>query len=262
VIKFSRNSGQAAEVADVLTPGNTRAFLFLPQSALMTAAWLWRPLVSTAPELYVTLEIHPGTGGVAATAAALQAAIKATPIASLLIRPRAGSSLDASITKTVLDAAQKNGVATLVADDANLARMLKADGVHLSWSKDIVERYREARDILGAHALIGADAGRSRDDAMSLGELGADYVAFGIPPHVEDRATAEDRQRDLISWWSEIFQVPCVAFDVTTPELARGLAQDGADFISVAIPAAMLPDEIKQRVSEFSRAIAAAGVLA
>jgi thiamine-phosphate pyrophosphorylase len=217
--------------------------------------------LSPLPELYVTLEIHPATGGAAATSALL-AAIKAAPIASLLIRPRAGTVLDASLTKSLLEAAQKNNIAALVADDANLARMLKADGVHLAWSKEIVARYKEAREILGERFSIGADAGRSRDDAMSLGELGADYVAFGIPPHVEDRATAEDRQRDLISWWSDIFQIPCVAFDVATLEHAHGLAQDGADFISMAISADMPAEEINTRLSEFSRAISTAAVLA
>ena len=215
--------------------------------------------MSPLPELYVTLELAPGTG---AAAAVLQAAIKAGPIASLLIRPRPGTALDASLTKTLLEVAQKSNIAAMVADDANLARMLKADGVHLSWSKDILARYTEAREILGERFSIGADAGRSRDDAMSLGELGADYIAFGIPPHVEDRATAEDRQRDLISWWSDIFQIPCVAFDVTTPEHASGLAHDGADFIAVAISADMPSDEINKRIADFSLAISASGVLA
>jgi thiamine-phosphate pyrophosphorylase len=215
--------------------------------------------LSHLPELYVTLELAPGTG---APAAALEAAIKASPITSLLLRPKSGTALDASLTKALLEVAQKNNIAALVADDANLARMLKADGVHLTWSKDIVGRYKEAREILGERFSIGADAGRSRDDAMSLGELGADYVAFGIPPHVEDRTSAEDRQRDLISWWSDIFQIPCVAFDVTTPEHASGLAHDGADFIAVAISADMSADEINNRIADFSRAISAAGVLA
>ena len=75
--------------------------------------------------------------------------------------------------------------------------------------------------------MIGADAGRSRDDAMALGEAGADYIAFGIPAHVEDRTTAEERQCDLINWWSEIFEIPCVAFDVATAGQASALASNG-----------------------------------
>jgi thiamine-phosphate pyrophosphorylase len=216
--------------------------------------------LSTAPELYVTLEIGPN--GAEAATAALQAALQAGTVASLLIRPKAGTSLDASLAKSLVALTQKQGVAALVADDADLARILKADGVHLSWSKDIAKRYAEARASLGERLSIGADAGRSRDDAMVLGETGADYVAFGIPPHVEDRATAEDRQHDLVSWWSEIFQVPCVAFDVTSPERAGALADDGADFIVVTITSDMSSEEVTKRVTEFAHAIAPVGVTA
>jgi thiamine-phosphate pyrophosphorylase len=167
--------------------------------------------------------------------------------------------LDASLMKSLVTLAQKRSVATLIADDANLARVLKADGLHLSWSKDTARRYQEARAVLGERYSIGADAGRSRDDAMVLGEAGADYVAFGIPPHVEDRATAELRQRDLVSWWSEIFQVPCVAFDIATPDQAQRLADAGADFIEVTISDAMSAEEIASRLSAFLRAVTTEG---
>ena len=216
--------------------------------------------VNAQVELYVTLEVTDGDAK--AATAALEAILKAAPVACLLIRPSRQSRLDAGIAKSLIGLAQKRGVATLIADDANLGRMLKADGVHLSWSKDIVKQFAEARDILGANAMIGGDAGRSRDDAMELGEAGADYVAFGIPPHVEDRATAEGRQLDLIAWWSEIFQLPCVACDVATPEHARALAGDGADFITVTVTSQMTASEIGQRIDAYTVAITPQGVTA
>jgi thiamine-phosphate pyrophosphorylase len=214
--------------------------------------------LNTRPELYLTFELSRSNLGQAATA--LEAALDAASAASLLIRPVLGQpALDAGLAKSLVTLAQKRGVATLIADDANLARMLKADGLHLSWSKDTAQRYREARVVLGERYSIGADAGRSRDVAMVLGEAGADYIAFGIPPHVEDRATAEARQRDLVSWWSEIFQVPCVALDIASPEQAQRLAENGADFIEVTITDAMTGDEIADRLSAFTAAVAAEG---
>jgi thiamine-phosphate pyrophosphorylase len=98
-------------------------------------------------------------------------------------------------------------------------------------------RYGEARDILGGRFIVGADAGRSRHDAMTLGEAGADYVGFGIPAHVEDRESARSRRLELVGWWSEIFEVPCVAFDVETAEEAARLAAAGADFVALRAPA-------------------------
>lgn len=212
--------------------------------------------MSTKPELYVSLEIG-SEGGPAKSV--LETAMECGPIASLLIRPRSGASLDASVAKDLVAVAQKRGVAALIADDANLARLLRADGVHLPWSKDIVQRSKDAREILGERYSIGADAGRSRDDAMSLGELGADYVAFGIPPHVEDRATAEHRQRDLISWWSKIFQISCVAFDIATPGHAKDLADDGADFICVELASTMPPPEARDWITAFASAVQRVG---
>lgn len=208
--------------------------------------------MTTAPELYLIIEID-GRDATAASAR-LTAAMAAAEVASVLLRPSPSKALDAAVAKTLTALAQKRGIAVLIDSDASLARMIKADGVHLPWSKDPLKAYREAREILGSHAMIGADAGRSRDDAMELGEQGADYIAFGIPAHVEDRATAEARQRDLVAWWSEIFEVPCVAFDIASPEQASALAASSAEFITVAVPATMSPDAAAGHVASFAAA--------
>lgn len=212
--------------------------------------------MTTAPELYVIFEID-GADATAATAR-LTAALATSPVASVLLRAAQHKSFGAGVAKTLTSLAQKRGVAVLIESDASLARMIKADGVHLSWSKDPLKAYREARETLGAHAMIGADAGRSRDDAMELGEQGADYIAFGIPAHVEDRATAEARQCDLVAWWSEIFEVPCVAFDVASPEQASALAASSADFVTVAIAAGMSADSAAAQVAKFAAAVTVA----
>ena len=211
-------------------------------------------------QLYVTLEI--GNGAATGALAVLDAALASTVIASVLISPLAGQSLDVTAAKALIERSQKKGVAAFIADDANLAQMLKADGVHISWSKDPVSAYRNARAITGERMMIGVDAGRSRHDAMLLGEAGADYVAFGIPPHVEDRATAQERQCDLVAWWSKIFEVPCVAFDVISAEQARQLSLDGADFIAVTVSSAMTPQQVATLVKDCAEAITLAGVSA
>jgi thiamine-phosphate pyrophosphorylase len=92
-----------------------------------------------------------------------------------------------------------------------------------------------ARKIVGGSRIVGADAGISRDDAMTLGEAGADYIAFGAPSHLKDRAKGRARRQEMIAWWSELFEVPCVAFDVETASEAAELARVGADFVAVAL---------------------------
>ena len=171
---------------------------------------------------------------------------------SLLLDLGEAAPTDIAAIAALVGSAQKAGVATLISDAADLARIVKADGVHLSAAADIAERYDAARESLGTRFIVGADAGRSRHDAMSLGEKGADYVAFGIPPHVEDRATARERREDLVAWWSEIFEVPCVAFDVDDAEDAAALASAGADFIAIRLRDAMAPDDIGPHVSQIA----------
>jgi thiamine-phosphate pyrophosphorylase len=153
--------------------------------------------------------------------------------ATLLVSAGGSTPLTAQSARPFIEMAQAKDVAALIDGDAQLARTLRADGVHLPWSKDIVAQYAEAREVLGNRYIVGVDVGRTRHDAMTLAEAGADYIGFGIPPHVEDRDAAADRRRELIAWWSEIFEVPCVAFDVETPDEACVLATAGADFIAM-----------------------------
>ena len=165
----------------------------------------------------------------------LAAVLAAVPVASIIVQPAAGRALSAPDVLPLVAIGQKAGASVLVAGDARLARTVKADGVHLGVSETIVEDVREARAVVGGRAAVGGDAGRSRDDAMTLGEIGADYVAFGIPAFVKDRETAFDRQLDLVAWWAEIFEVPCVAMDAAGVGEAGALAAAGADFVCLGL---------------------------
>ncbi len=136
----------------------------------------------------------------------------------------------------VIAAAHERGIAALVFDDLELVRAVEADGVHLSNGPDLERRYRDARAALGGERIVGCDVGRSRHDAMTLGELGADYIGFGIPPHVQDRDTARRRRTALIAWWSELFELSCVAFDVASVDEGRDLVRADADFLGVRVP--------------------------
>jgi thiamine-phosphate pyrophosphorylase len=123
-----------------------------------------------APQLVLILE--PGADARERLAAALAAAGPGG-IASVVVA-RGGEAA----TRALLTDAQRAGAAALVADDADLADKAGADGVHLTWSEDLLDRYRLARTRLGAGRIVGVDAALSRHDAMTLAEAGADYVAF------------------------------------------------------------------------------------
>jgi thiamine-phosphate pyrophosphorylase len=176
----------------------------------------------------------------AAAAERLAAALAAGKVASVVVTVPEGANVPAAEVQALLKQAQAAGAAALVQNDARLARTLKADGVHLTPAVG-AKGYGEAREIVGGGMIVGVDAGRSRHEAMVVGEDGADYVAFGIPAHVGDREKAHLRRCELVAWWAELFEVPVVAFDVTDAEEAGALAAAGADFVALTLPSGEPP---------------------
>lgn len=121
-------------------------------------------------------------------------------------------------------------VAFIVNDSIALARRLGADGVHLGQSDGDV---REAREMLGPSAQIGRTCHDSRHLAMEAGEAGADYVAFGAFYPTTTKPSDYRPDPSILTWWSTLFEIPCVAIGGITPDNARPLVEAGADFLAV-----------------------------
>ena len=122
------------------------------------------------------------------------------------------------------------GTTFIVNDDMALAKRLGADGVHLGQSDGDI---RAARDLLGPAAQIGRTCHDSRHLAMQAGEDGADYVAFGAFYETTTKPSNYRPQAALLSWWSSLFEIPCVAIGGITPANAAPLVAAGADFVAV-----------------------------
>jgi thiamine-phosphate pyrophosphorylase len=223
---------------------------FLPDSSIDDLLlFLSTEVLVTSPpvtcQLYLMIESH------AQAIAQLAACLDAVAIAAVLVRPVAGEALHATIARSLVELAQSRDVAVLVADDARAARTLRADGVHLSAGPDLPARFEEAREIVGERAMIGVDPGASRHDAMGCAEAGADYIAFGAIESTED-----DFDRDgLLGWWSEIFQVPCVALDIRDRDDVAAVAALGVDFAAILIPPASTPTEAAAQLKAYFEAI-------
>ena len=122
------------------------------------------------------------------------------------------------------------GVAFIVNDSMALAKRLGADGVHLGQSDGEV---REARALLGPSAQIGKTCHDSRHFAMEAGEAGADYVAFGAFYPTTTKPSDYRPERSILTWWSTVFEIPCVAIGGITSDNAKPLVEAGADFLAV-----------------------------
>ena len=79
--------------------------------------------------------------------------------------------------------------------------------------------------------IVGAGGLRSRDDAMEAGEQDADYVMFGEPAR-DGWSPPAEQVLERAGWWTEIFNVPCVAYAATLADVAA-LAQTRVDFIAL-----------------------------
>jgi thiamine-phosphate pyrophosphorylase len=180
----------------------------------------------------------------ALTADLLSAGLSEAPIASLLFERVADLEGEPSRLSALVKAGQNAGAAVLF-DNVAIARVFNADGVHLAYQDDAdaaASVFTAARNALGAGCIVGANAGQSRHHAMVLGELGADYIAF-------DRGEPA-RQVELVGWWADLFEPPCVAWDVTTLEQCQSLLMAQADFIAVSAAA---PAELAQATGRLAR---------
>ena len=141
------------------------------------------------------------------------------------------------------------GVAFIVNDSMRLAKRLGADGVHLGQHDGDV---REARALLGPQAQIGVTCHDSRHLAMDAGEAGADYVAFGAFYPTTTKPSHYRPDPSILSWWSSIFEIPCVAIGGITPANAKPLIDAGADFLAVcqAIWGAPDPAEVVRQFND------------
>lgn len=163
------------------------------------------------------------------------AALKAGDVASLLV-PAGPRQAETTELLTIVTRAHET--ALLVEGDAAAAKKFGADGVHLAADEGA---YETARAALGKDAIVGVDCGASRHRAMTFGELGADYIGFsGLLPA---------KPGSILSWWAELFELPCVALDPAGPADARILIAEGADFIRP-------PDEMWESTESAAQAIA------
>jgi thiamine-phosphate pyrophosphorylase len=130
----------------------------------------------------------------------------------------------------ILKVAQPRGVAVLMNDRMDLAKRAGCDGVHLGQADgDPVA----ARKLLGAEATIGVTCHASRHLAMEAGEAGADYVAFGAFFPTDTKETVHKAETDILEWWSEMFEIPCIAIGGITAANCAPLVRAGADFLAV-----------------------------
>lgn len=156
-----------------------------------------------------------------AYATLLDSVLAAMDVASLELRLEGAEiAIWERAIRAVLPVTQARNVALLLGDRPELAAETGCDGVYLP----LLESYDEARQLLGAGAIVGVSAQGSRHQAMEAAEQGADFVGIGA-------ASAPALELDLLTWWAELMEVPSVGFGVRTAEDCTQVVDAGADFL-------------------------------
>ena len=162
----------------------------------------------------------------------LARALDAGPVAAFQFRVKGIDQHEAArLAEPLQRICADRDVAFIVNDSIALAKRLGADGVHLGQEDGDP---REARSELGPDAQIGVTCHDSRHLAMEAGDAGADYVAFGAFYTTATKETKHRADPVILSWWSTLFELPCVAIGGITPENAAPLIAAGADFLAVS----------------------------
>lgn len=162
----------------------------------------------------------------------LEKVLKAGDIASFQLRLKGlNDATISAIAKPLVPLVQSHGVAFIVNDRPDLAKALGADGVHIGQSDGPIEK---ARALVGADGIVGATCHASRHLAMEAAEHGADYVAFGAFFDTATKITEARPELEILEWWQEVMEIPCVAIGGITVDNALPLARAGADFIAVS----------------------------
>lgn len=188
----------------------------------------------------------------------LKQALDAGDVACLQLRLKEGENTAGDhafrhAAEALLPICHDYDVALLINDRPDLAIKLGADGVHVGQED---APYEEARRILGPDRIVGVTCHNSRHLAMEAAEAGADYVAFGAFFPTETKQPKTKAEPELIEWWAEIMEVPCVAIGGITVENCAPLIAAGADFLAVSAGVWRYPEGPGAAVKAFHAAIA------
>jgi thiamine-phosphate pyrophosphorylase len=161
----------------------------------------------------------------------LVAALDAGDVAALQLRLK---DVDDDTIRRAADALLPvclgKGVPLIMNDRPDLAAETGCAGVHVG-QQDAA--YAEARRIVGEQAIVGVTCHASRHLAMTAADDGADYVAFGAFYPTATKEAKHKADPEILDWWQELFEIPCVAIGGITPENGAALVQAGADFLAV-----------------------------
>jgi thiamine-phosphate pyrophosphorylase len=121
-------------------------------------------------------------------------------------------------------------VPLIINDDIELAANLDADGVHLGKDDSDIT---QARNRLGADAIIGVSCYNSVERAITMQAQGATYVAFGRFFPSLSKPLAAPAKLETLRQAKLLLTIPIVAIGGILPDNGLYLLNAGADLLAV-----------------------------
>ena len=178
-----------------------------------------------APRLYL---VTPQVTDAQSFARELGEALDAADIAAVLLRLKPADERTAiNRVKALAPVTQGKDTALVLDGNPDIVARGGADGAHLNG----IDAFTNALESLKPDRIVGCGGLHTRHDAMSAAEQGADYVLFG-EPNAQGQRPSFEAIVERITWWAEVFEIPCVGYAAGRDEIAA-LVAAGADFVAV-----------------------------
>lgn len=150
---------------------------------------------------------------------------------------------------------QKHGALLIINDDVELARACGAHGVHVGMEDSPLQ---QARERLGAHAIIGVSCYNRLNLAREAQAQGADYVAFGSMFPSSTKPRAVHAPLSLLTRARSELALPLAAIGGITAGNAGQVFQAGAHMAAVIQGVWEAPD-VRARAAQIAATTGTAG---
>jgi thiamine-phosphate pyrophosphorylase len=165
-----------------------------------------------------------------AQAAVLASALSGGDVASVIIVQDAldeAAFLRAS--EILVPVAQAAGAAAIIAGDTRAIGRSGADGIHLTAEpRHVADAIKKS----SGRSIVGANAGKTRDQALDVGEERPDYVFIG-KLNGDTHEDPHPRNLEMAEWWAEIIEIPAIIMAGNTIQSIRDAAATGVEFIAL-----------------------------
>ena len=134
------------------------------------------------------------------------------------------------IAKKIKKLTKKYKVKFLINDNANLAKMIKADGCHLGQLDGSID---EARKYLKGK-IIGITCHNSKSLAKTAIKNKADYIAFGSFNKSYLKPNAKKADLQILKWAKKNIKKPIIAIGGINNLNYKKLIKSGANYIAIS----------------------------